>query len=323
MRWTSWDATFRTGGQATRVPEDYRSIGDALRGVVRGGAVYVGPGEYHERVFVPSFVQLIGANPDRTVITASGDGPIVTVANNGHFEGFTVTGATGGENGAIYVQGAGGRVRRVRVIDNETHGVVVGCMRGCIGFVEDSIVARNQGTGITLLGAGQALRNTVADNDGGINPETSSQVVEANIVTRNRVGLFSEVFLLQELRFNMVWGNRVNYRGLPPGRSDMATEPLLLENYHLSPCSPAIDILRLADLPSDYDGQARPIDGDADGVAAADIGADEHDPISGLCRAEPTATVVPTDGPGPTVTATHTPPSPGYTLTLPWAVAGG
>ena len=73
--------------------------------------------------------------------------------------------------------------------------------------------------------------------------------------------------------------------GLVGMNSNISVDPLLVDaaadEYHLRPDSPVIDAGREAGAPAtDFDGDIRPADGNADGTAAVDIGFDEAvDPL--------------------------------------------
>ena len=75
--------------------------------------------------------------------------------------------------------------------------------------------------------------------------------------------------------------NAVNYDGVNQGPHDLVdVNPTLMGpaygNFHLWVGSPAIDAGSDAAAPAlDFEGHARPFDGNGDGAAHADIGADE------------------------------------------------
>jgi hypothetical protein len=115
----------------------------------------------------------------------------------------------------------------------------------------------------------------------GVNVGASSTVTATNnIVVSHTIGI-SGTTTTATLSYNDVWGNsQADYAGLPPGPNDVSVDPLFRhpagDDYHLCAGSPLIDAGTNQDAPAtDVDGDARPYDGDNDGAALTDIGADE------------------------------------------------
>ena len=108
-----------------RVPEDYPLIQWAINAADSGDTIIVSLGIYNERIVVNKTVNLVGQNPDTTVIDAQGTGAVVTVtAPNVNVTGFTIKngepwGITGGylvSNNIVENNGAG--IKDAKIIKN-------------------------------------------------------------------------------------------------------------------------------------------------------------------------------------------------------------
>lgn len=140
---------------------------------------------------------------------------------------------------------------------------------------------------------------------------SSSPIIANNIIAYEAIGVRGDGTASPTLRYNNLWMNTANYSGVAAGTNSLALNPMLRDagggDYHLLAGSPMIDAGNAADAPAfDIDGDARPIDGNGDGTAQADIGLDEF-----------------TLGP-PTPTPTRTPLPPGsfVTVTLQYGANG-
>jgi hypothetical protein len=108
-----------------------------------------------------------------------------------------------------------------------------------------------------------AINNILIDHDTGLSVTTASVMLAA---------------------YNDLWANGVNYQGIAPGPGDVHRDPWFLDaaqgDFHLAFHSPLIDAGFTVGSPaSDFDGQARPADGNGDGLARVDIGAYEYQPV--------------------------------------------
>jgi hypothetical protein len=83
--------------------------------------------------------------------------------------------------------------------------------------------------------------------------------------------------------YNNLWANAVDYSGVAPGIHDVKADPLFNtapdSDFELTSESPLIDVGYSNGAPAwDIESNARPADGNADGVWEVDIGADEYWP---------------------------------------------
>jgi parallel beta-helix repeat protein len=195
--------------------------------------------------------------------------------------------------GGVYVEKAAPRITNNVLVGNDPAQISVNAASPSI--------ANN-----TILGV-QKPNSVGIDFVGSSKPSVSN-----NIVAFEAYGMRGDGTALPTIRYNDLWMNSVaHYIGVTAESNNLNVTPWLRdvanEDLHLQPSSALIDAGTMDDAPSlDFEGDFRPIDGNGDGIAAPDIGADEY-------------SVGP---PTPTPTASPLPPGTVATVTLQYGLNG-
>lgn len=163
----------------------------------------------------------------------------------------------------------------------------------------------------TLLGTTATSSRVGMDLLGAVTKPANPRIVN-NVIFGQAYGIRGSGSAAAFLSHNDLYQNSVaDYSGVPVGAGDVSVDPQFVDaqggDWHLRATSPLIDAGLSDETPShDLDGDLRPLDGNGDGLAVVDLGADEHT----AWYSTPTATASPTDAPteAPTDTPTLSPP---------------
>lgn len=153
------------------------------------------------------------------------------------------------------------------IAQNQASGVNV--TESDVGFVNNTIVSNTvEGIGVYDGSTLPLLRNNIIADNGsyGVAGDGSVTLSEYNNLWNNGSGSYEMVTVTV-------------------GSGNLAVDPLFVDaasgDYHLQPDSPCVDTGTGNGAPTtDVEGDPRPVDGDLDGTATVDMGADEFTPPS-------------------------------------------
>lgn len=111
----------------------------------------------------------------------------------------------------------------------------------------------------------------------GDNTET---VATNNALIGHGIGVSAMASAKALVDYSAFWGNQSDYLNVPPGQNDLSAAPAFVApgsgDFHLQLDSPLIDAGSNDHAPDqDFEAEPRPLDGNEDGTAVTDIGADE------------------------------------------------
>lgn len=250
--------------------------------VAGGTAVTIGPAGALIGFTVTGASEAFGA-----AMAVSGAG---TLVQGNVFEGNTEQAGGYGAaiGGSIASPIIDGNVFRNNSCDSQFLSGVVALVNPSAPRITNNVFAHNPCRAISMVLPAQAapavVNNTIVDNPVGLRVYSfGSGTYRNNIVVGNQIGLQVDGGSPPVWENNLVFGNGTNYSGIAEQTGlvgNISADPMFVDasqnDYHLQAGSPAIDAGTAQTAPSiDFDGNARPVDGNGDGTATVDIGAFE------------------------------------------------
>ncbi|HXU41689.1 MAG TPA: choice-of-anchor Q domain-containing protein, partial [Burkholderiales bacterium] len=254
-----------------------------------GAGVKMGPGGTIRGFTITGSVAFFGA-----AIEVSGTGAVI---KENIFDGnLALSGgygaAIGGNNASAAIER---NIFRNNECDSQFNAGVITFVNGSSPTIVNNVFANNPCQAVNLaLPAGftpVVSNNTFIGNRAAVVVlRIVSQVTQTyrnNVIHQNGIGFQAQFNTDAENPVwtnNLVFGNTTDYQGTASQtgvNGNISADPLFVNaaggNYHLQAASPAIDAGSSLNAPTvDFDGAARPRDGNGDGSALTDIGAFER-----------------------------------------------
>lgn len=235
------------GGKNIYVPEDYKTIREALENSEEGDKIYAGAGKYEEPLGLQlkTGMEIYGKSANETGVSLGGVGLIA--ADDNIIDGITfklerglissnsmdnitlrncVISGTGEANSGISIT----KSEKVNIINctiaNFGVGIIV-AYPPCEVLIKNCIVSNNRIFGIQV-------------NESEDPGEYFSSITGKPVQQKKKGG--GEVKV--SLEYNDVWGSKSrNYYGISAGAHDISRDPKFVSesDYHLQPGSPCID----------------------------------------------------------------------------------
>ncbi|MDP3786935.1 MAG: right-handed parallel beta-helix repeat-containing protein [Candidatus Omnitrophota bacterium] len=233
-------------GKKIYIPEDYKTIKEALQNSEEGDKIYVKAGVYEE----PSGLrlkdgrELHGDGADKTKVTLGGVGMILAGNNIIKGIGFKL------KTGQIYLNAADNTTLQNCLIEG-TGGIGNGLFiekSENVNIMNCSIVNFTKGVFVRYPPVSLLLKNSIISNNRlfgvhiGFNETEGvhfSNITGKPTEPKKKGGGEIKV----TLEYNDVWGSSRNYYGIEAGEHDISKDPKFVSesNYHLQPGSPCID----------------------------------------------------------------------------------
>jgi parallel beta-helix repeat protein len=191
---TAWAST-----QVIHVPQDITDLQQAIDASDKDATIRVSAGIYYGNFKISGNRNLIGEDPQTTILTDDGEGPpdaIITIAGDCTFSGFTVTGARGAGLGhAVIITRGSPRITNNIIRDNSFTGLGIHTeIQPTLAIITGNKIYGNGGAGIANYG--QHSKSLIEHNEvysninvGIVSIYFASPIIRENNIHHNGVGI--------------------------------------------------------------------------------------------------------------------------------------
>ncbi len=182
-----------------RFPQDFDDLQQAIDASDKGALIRVAAGTYYGNFRLTGNRNLIGENPQTTILADDGEGSpdaVITISGDGTFSGFTVTGARGGGLGhAVIIARGSPRITNNIIRDNSFTGLGIHSESyPTLAMIKNNKIYGNGGAGIANYG--QYSKSIIENNEiysntnvGIVSIYFASPVIRGNNLHHNGVGI--------------------------------------------------------------------------------------------------------------------------------------
>jgi parallel beta-helix repeat protein len=218
-----------------KVPENTKTIQDAINKSVYGDIIIVSAGIYHENLILKKGITIDGQNPVLTIIQGNGNSDVILCADNCTIMNFTISNSGQNYFGIKCVNSLS--TIKSNIIFKNGNGIY---LSNSNTIIEGNLILKNDnGTdygGYSIFcksGKPIIINNTIADNYSvsGINCDNSNPLIKYNIIVYNLGGINCLNGSKPELLSNDVWSNSLygNYKGCTPDSKSISLDPLFID----------------------------------------------------------------------------------------------
>lgn len=306
-------ADLAAAGIVLNVPADYPTIQEGIDAAAWGDTVLVAPGVYIESIALKQGV-IVQSDEGAEVTTIRGDGSRFRFTPSWNWT-YTVFGADNSTISGFTIKGSSWSILNYYASPTITNNIITGASWGIYNhrssptIDSNAFIGNSWGINNHYYSSSPTITNNIIKNNViGVYNDHSSPTITNNIITDSRwVGIFNYtanswitnniitgavdgIYNIWHgtltITYNNLWGNRdndiVSYRSNPTVANNISVDPMFVDptigDFNLQEASLCIDA-GMNDAPglpeTDFNGNPRIADGNADGIDIVDMGAIE------------------------------------------------
>ena len=187
----SYDCVVYAFGNITRVPEDYKTIQEAINASAPGSTIIIAPGVYHESIVINKTLTIIGLPGSAPVFSGGGSGIAVTLLSGA--SGSTIAGIviTNWDQGILIINSSGCKIYDNIMSLMNYNGIAVEGNTATNNLIYYNIFQNNTiAINLTASSTSNTIyKNIITLNNISLNLESNGNIIYANTIAQSQVGI--------------------------------------------------------------------------------------------------------------------------------------